>query len=303
MQEIQVQLTIRFLDYPPWKVQGNNTRNLYTAPREWTEYTVVVPKTRNLLHDPLRNFVRALNQPVWASRLIERSDKIPKGVVEEIACFWYNNSVLSPLARGSVKIPGIVALYFPWRIVQKTYRQLYLDFLHQHSTPFHVSFGFFVGAKPGWLIERSDKIHKGVVEEIACFWYNNSVLSPLARGSVKIPGIVALYFPRRIVQKTYRQLYLDFLHQHSTAFHVSFGFFVGAKPGTPDKLQVPSQTQSHAQIGPSARMGSFTDGAACFAGALLHSRCNGPDNISVQMPSKSVGFAVLHNTMFFLASL
>ncbi|EFJ51114.1 hypothetical protein VOLCADRAFT_103523 [Volvox carteri f. nagariensis] len=109
------------------------------------------------------------------------------------------------------------------------------------------------------LIERSDKIPKGVVEEIACFWYNNSVLSPLARGSVKIPGIVALYFPRRIVQKTYRQLYLDFLHQHSTAFHVSFGFFVGAKPGTPDKLQVPSQTQSHAQIGPSARMGSFTD--------------------------------------------
>ncbi|EFJ40876.1 hypothetical protein VOLCADRAFT_99248 [Volvox carteri f. nagariensis] len=115
-----------------------------------------------------------------------------------------------------------------------------------------------------WLIERSDKIPKGVVEEIACFWYNNSVLSPLARGSVKIPGIVALYFPRRIVQKTYRQLYLDFLHQHSTAFHVSFGFFVGAKPGTPDKLQVPSQTQSHAQIGPAARMGSFTDDVRCW---------------------------------------
>ncbi|EFJ45533.1 hypothetical protein VOLCADRAFT_94299 [Volvox carteri f. nagariensis] len=55
--------------------------------------------------------------------------------------------------------------------------------------------------------------------------------SPHARDSVKIPGAAAVYFPRRIVQKTYRQLYLDYLNQHSTAFHVSFGFFVGAKPG------------------------------------------------------------------------
>ncbi|EFJ52674.1 hypothetical protein VOLCADRAFT_85894 [Volvox carteri f. nagariensis] len=106
----------------------------------------------------------ASTQPARPYRLIERSDKIPKGVVEEIACFWYNNSVLSPHARDSVKIPGTAAVYFPRRIVQKTYRQLYLDYLHQHSTAFHVSFGFFVGAKPGYV--KPFRVPDGVEDEL-----------------------------------------------------------------------------------------------------------------------------------------
>ncbi|EFJ46406.1 hypothetical protein VOLCADRAFT_105534 [Volvox carteri f. nagariensis] len=97
-------------------------------------------------------------QPYEPYRLVQRCDRTSEETLHFVRNFWLANSEASPRADDYVRVtvPGgitSVRSYLPRKFVQRSYKQLYLQYVRslKYDDPKPVSYGVFWGANPQWI--------------------------------------------------------------------------------------------------------------------------------------------------------